>query len=363
MTELTQTLATEPQTPAVTEKPKKHATTRAPTFAELVYAHFDWWRETQKRALKPDTKQRYERVRAAFQAAHGDIVRAYWCSHIESAVVLTEKKSRWPWGSPQCGFHRESDWATQDWPDIAKELHRCDELAVKAKAVLTGVRQRICLNLVMASATHLMSVVDKRTKSSDPEANAKTLADEQRAITAIDKYYREAANGQAQIVYFAGMATVALVISLVCTIWLALSWSIPVAALVAGSVGAVVSVTQRINSGHFDLDYDVGRPYAFFLGGLRPLIGGAFAVILSFAFRGGLLNLPVDSSTKGDHRLALMVVAFLAGFSERWAQDTLAAALPDVGKQKYDPPPSPAAAAAENPAPEDAAITPSTAGP
>jgi hypothetical protein len=155
------------------------------------------------------------------------------------------------------------------------------------------------------------------------------------------------------------MACVALLIALISTIWLAISWSIPVAALVAGSVGGVVSVTQRINSGRFELDYDVGRPYAFFLGGLRPLIGGAFAVVLSFAFRGGLLNLPVDSGTKNDHRLALLVVAFLAGFSERWAQDTLAVAVPDMKKQDDPAPP----AAAEQPCPEETAVTPSTAGP
>ena len=46
-----------------------------------------------------------------------------------------------------------------------------------------------------------------------------------------------------------------------------------VAALVAGAVGAVVSVDPADQQRAFELDYDVGRPYAFFLGGLRPLIG------------------------------------------------------------------------------------------
>ena len=79
------------------------------------------------------------------------------------------------------------------------------------------------------------------------------------------------------------------------------------------------------------LDYDVGRPYALFLGGLRPLIGGAFALAISFAFTGGLLHLPVAAGeSSNDRRLALLVVSFLAGFSERWAQDTLAAAVPQA---------------------------------
>ena len=69
----------------------------------------------------------------------------------------------------------------------------------------------------------------------------------------------------------------------------------------------VVSVIQRINAGKFELDYDVGRPYALFLGGLRPLIGGAFAMAISFAFTGGLLHLPVaagESPTRPPPRAA-----------------------------------------------------------
>ena len=79
----------------------------------------------------------------------------------------------------------------------------------------------------------------------------------------------------------------------------------------------------------FQLDYDVVRPFVQFLGGLRPLIGGAFALAISFAFTGGLLHLPIAATeTSGDRRLALLVVSFLAGFSERWAQDTLTAVVP-----------------------------------
>src|SRR5206468_8204974 len=133
----------------------------------------------------------------------------------------------------------------------------------------------------------------------------------------------QAANGQAQIVYFTGMVSVAAAISLVSLLVLSFDWAGGVAALIAGSVGAVVSVVQRINSGHFELEYDVGRPYAFFLGGLRPLIGGALALAISFAFTSGMMHLPISSTdTQANQRLAIFVVAFLAGFSERWAQDT-----------------------------------------
>ena len=99
--------------------------------------------------------------------------------------------------------------------------------------------------------------------------------------------------------------------------------------LIAGAAGAVVSVVQRINDGHFELEYDVGRPYAFFLGGLRPVIGAAFAVVIASAFTSGIMHLPISSdASDADKRFALIVISFLAGFSERWAQDTLAAAVP-----------------------------------
>jgi len=305
-------------------------------FSELVYAHYDWWRARQAGTLDPATAAAYDSARAAFQARHGEIIRAYWCSHVESAVALTERKRLRGLRPPAFGFHRETDWATKNAPDVAAELHRCDELAVRAKAVLTGVRQRICLELVVSCASHLLSLVDRRAGTQDEEQAAAALERERAAIDKVEAYYCEAANGQAQLVYFAGIATVFLVIAGLAAAWLSISWAAPVAALVAGAAGAVVSVMQRINSGRFELEYDVGGPYAFFLGGLRPLIGGAFAMAITFAFDGGLLHLPVAQGESTDHRrLALLVLAFLAGFSERWAQDTLTSIVPSAAK----PPP------------------------
>jgi hypothetical protein len=242
---------------------------------------------------------------------------------------LTEKKRLRGMLSPVWTFHRETDWATQDLPDIAAELHRCDELAVRANTLLTGVRQRICMQLVVASAAHLLSLADARPSQPDRATAAAALDEERAAIKKAEAYYRDAANGQAQMVYFGGMAAVSMVLSIFAATWLTIGWATPVAALIAGAVGAVVSVIQRINTGRFTLDYDVGGPYAFFLGGLRPLIGGAFALAISFAFTGGLLHLPVAANESTDNRrMALLVLGFVAGFSERWAQDTLTSVLP-----------------------------------
>ena len=50
--------------------------------------------------------------------------------------------------------------------------------------------------------------------------------------------------------------------------------------------------------------------------------------MIAFAFTSGVLHLPLSSDhTDAQQRLALVVLSFLAGFSERWAQDTLAAVV------------------------------------
>jgi len=301
-----------------------------PTFAELVYAHYQWWKAREAGMADSAAAAAYDSALAAFEARHGRVIRAYWCSHVQSAVALTEKKGRLGGlFSPVYCLHRESDWATKNSPDVAAELHRCDALAVRAKAVLTGVRQRICLELVVSCASNLLSLVDARARAGDKEKTAEALKRDHAEISKVEAYYCEAANGQAQLIYFGGIATITILLGGIAAAWLSITWAAPVAALVAGALGAVVSVIQRINSGKFELEYDVGGPYTFFLGGLRPLIGGVFAMAITFAFSGGLLHLPVDKGESTDHRrLALLVLAFLAGFSERWAQDTLTSIAP-----------------------------------
>jgi hypothetical protein len=329
MTEMTQPLVGAPSE-TITVAAQPVSDTHAVTFSEVVYAHFNWWHHREGARRNAHAAQAFDDARVAFEKRHGELVNAYWCSHIESAVALTQKKRLRGALGPMRGFHRETDWATQEFPEVAEQLHRCDELAVRANAVLKSVRQRICMQLVFASASHLLSLVDARAGSTSEAAVADAVAKERAAIDKAEAYYHEAANGQAQMAYFAGMAMVTAVLSIFAAVYLTLAWATPVAALIAGAVGAVVSVVQRINSGKFELATDVGG-YPCFLGGLRPLIGGAFAMAISFAFSGGLLHLPVAAGESTDNRrLALLVIGFVAGFSERWAQDTLTSIVPQA---------------------------------
>jgi hypothetical protein len=293
----------------------------AVTFNDLIYAHFAWFRAARN-GHRSAAEAAYRDTLRRFEAQHGQIVRAFWCTHLESGIALTESNRRLRQNA--LTLHRETDWATRGSPSIAAQLHRCDDLAIRARTVLSGVRQRICLELVAASAGHLLSLVDKATAPDSARDLDAAVKEEAQALDRAERYYRQAANGQAEIIYFAGMATVAVAVSFAALLVLHFQWRVAVAALVAGAVGAVVSVIQRINEGSFRVHYDVGRPYAFFLGGLRPLIGAAFAIAIAFTFASGIIHLPLATTDRADERMALVVISFLAGFSERWAKDTLA---------------------------------------
>jgi hypothetical protein len=330
-------------------EPTDSAPPNALPFAGLAYLHYRWRKalESSSPNLK-SAEEAYKEARLAFEAEHGVIVNEYWCWHVPSAVALTEKPRpkvvSW-FLRPKIAFHRASDWATKDRPDVAEQLHRCDELAVRATQVLSGLRRRICLHLVMTSAAHLLSFVDARAAHESPP---EVLKQEKEALDEAHDYYTGAANGQAQIIYFAGMTVLAVLIgafALLGSLWLNLPGISPdrefYGCIAAGALGALISVVQRINSGQFNLTYDVGRPYIAFLGGLRPVLGASFGLIFYFAVTSEVLNIFTITSENGTKRFfSLLVIAFLAGFSERWAQDTLTSLGQGSGKTDPATPPA-----------------------
>ena len=98
---------------------------------------------------------------------------------------------------------------------------------MRAKAVLTGVRQHICLELVVSCAANLLSLVDARARTGDEEKTAAALEHERAEIDKVEAYYCKAANGQAQLIYFAGIATVTVALGGIAPLWLSISWAAP----------------------------------------------------------------------------------------------------------------------------------------
>ena len=347
----------------LTDSPAAHAPERV-TFPDLVRIHFRWRQallpgsgvsEAQQEVLSVE----YHDALARFEDEHGEMINAYWCADVESAVALTAGKPNTGWlrrllsVSPK--FHRVSDWATKNEPDIARALHDCDELAVRASEVLRGRSRRITIQLVMTSACHLLSLVDARGDN-PPQAHKQAVAAEVRELASVRRSYREAANGDAQLVYFAGMAVGIAALGL---LYLAagsvldaegVNASTIVGCLVAGAIGAVVSVIARVNSGSFALDTDVARGYTLFLGALRPWIGSIFGLLTYFAVTSRFVQIFEVPRDPTDAFYFMCVLAFAAGFSERWAQDTLTGGLTGRGRGTESPPAKRAARESHRPA-------------
>jgi hypothetical protein len=336
------------------------------TFPDLVRVHWQWRKavgdgSTAGPAERAQADVLYHAALAKFEEEHGEIVSAYWCAQHESAVALTAGRPRTGWLrrllSVAPKFHRVSDWATKDDPEIAHLLHQCDELAIRSTEVLRGRARRICIQLVMTSACHLLSLVDAGRSKSNPDAHRVAVAAEKRGLAEVADDYRQAANGDAQLIYFGGMAVGVALLALlyvgggagILRVREDVQDATIIGCLVAGALGAVVSVIARVNSGSFDLDADVARGYTLFLGALRPLIGSIFGVLTYFAVTSGFVEVfkvPPDGLKQF---YFLCVIAFGAGFSERWAQDTLTGGLGGASRKPEAKELKPAAASRAKP--------------
>ena len=323
---------------------------RRVTFPDLVRIHFRW-RYALRHGSRADEAEigqldaDYHAALACFEDEHGRLLSAYWCADVESGVALTAGKPDPGWlrrvFSIAPRFHRVSDWATKDEPDIARALHQCDEMAIRAGEVLRGRSRRIAIQLVMTSACHLLSLVDARGEN-PPQAHKAAVAAELRQLADVRRSYRESANGDAQLVYFAGMAVGIGALGLLYATAGSLldkegvHASTIVGCLVAGALGAIVSVIARVNSGSFSLDADIARGYTLFLGSLRPWIGSIFGLLIYFAVTSNFIQIFKVPADDTDAFYFFCVLAFGAGFSERWAQDTLTGGLTGRGRAKDD---------------------------
>ena len=68
----------------------------------------------------------------------------------------------------------------------------------------------------------------------------------------------------------------------------------------------------------FDVDCELGRKTLRRLGSLRPLLGAAFALVVYLALRSNLVSIGDVVKERTDYFYG--TIAFLAGFSERWAK-------------------------------------------
>lgn len=317
---------------------------RRPTpvsFPELTWAHFKRQEELE---ADPDLysgrhEKLYRRFEAAFEARHGRIVNSYWCRTEASGVALTVKRR--PGVIPDViRLHWATDWTMKDLPELRDFLFRCETLAVRVTEVLRDTSKRIAIQRVFNSMSFILGFAETEG-ARDPAVMTKVVEAQTLELKDIERYYRGAKGRSGQIVYLGGTLLGILpflAIGLIAGIFGAFDAGradvrTGAVCFAAGAVGALVSVTSRMSRHSSLIDPEFGRDTVRTLGSLRPFVGAVFGLMTYFALRSGLVSL-VDSNGKSFS--FYVVLSFVAGFSERFAQDMLLGAAFKPGGSKSD---------------------------
>lgn len=317
------------------------------SFSELVRAHHQWDLSTDPAATEA-VHGRFRQVLRDFEASAGEIVNAYWCREQASAVALTrrevvrEGRLRGRRHGLEYRLHRVSDWVTGETHEIADLLHDCDILAIKASHSLDSVPRAVVMQWLLLVESHLLGFIERhREQPPDPGVAKRFAASERAELRRIEEYYFRAGEKRALMRYVEGMLGFGIVLLL--AVSLATAGALQIfgaldlestgvrefyASAAAGGVGAVISVLMRMSGrGDFTIDHELSRWEVTLAGSYRPLIGSVSGIVVYFLFQTPLM--PLEESA-----LSLpfyVVVAFLAGFSERWTKIVLSGALRTVG--------------------------------
>lgn len=286
----------------------------------------------------PDSAERQQLLRLIpelerlYGAGHGGRVQdTYFSRHIRAGAVLTadnEIHLRYP-----------PDSVAAVSPEFEEAMWRCTSLSRQGFPDMDAVDRHMALRILHSLVVYLLGVLDAQHGGTD----ASRATDRDASIRRIEQSIATANSELDQAAAFieqAGRRTslrrytqampmgVFLVVLLGWALSLAGSEfdrSLTVGILAAGGIGAVISVMARITRGKMDIDPRAGGFAVRLSGAFRPVLGAVFGVALYVVVMSGLapVAVPEDEATQA---YFFYTLAFLAGFSERLAQDVFTAA-------------------------------------
>jgi hypothetical protein len=279
----------------------------------------------------------YRAMLASWEAREGNITSSYFCNNIAAAAVTTDRDRLFSAGNP---YRTKADLP------LYRLITRADHLARFVQDNLVGLQRRASIDEIYAIQTIALACMDDLAGKPAQKAEA---AHELRVVTCAkieadlahaEQYAYSVWQRRAQMAYLEGMgfgvlgvAAVLLAVTLLLPLLLSRYPEIPPRiyyvpwVLLLGAIGAVLSVMQRLTSGNLRLRIDSSLSENRTLGIFRPIIGSAFALALLILVLGGLIPLEVPSGSTPEEvekrAFFLVGIAFLAGFSERFAQDMI----------------------------------------
>jgi hypothetical protein len=313
-----------------------------------------------------EAERRYNEQRSGFESTHGEITDGYLCETGPMAIVLTSQPpSRWEklllFRKERIQIYTDTERLVRAHPEVAHLLHRAEVQYVSVRQALRGLSQRLLVNWLFVWTRDVMI-------SAAPTEGKPAIPFEPHEIRALDREldlmagsYEQAASREAQIVYLGGMLMGVLALcALAVPVGLLLNGTdVPVdltvffGCVIAGALGALISVVTRMSADKFHVRHEVGRGYVQRVAAFRPFIGSVFGLLVYFALAGDVIS-GINVPAGDEKRFAFFLVfAFAAGFSERMVKEVLRSTSSEDEKK-----PAPAGAAgATSPAPRSADAT------
>ncbi len=241
-------------------------------------------------------------------------------------------------------------------PEFETAIWRARRMERKSLLLLGGRSRRVLLEMIYSIIVYMLSVLDatEPPDGTELDADARKVRNERvdsaiesaRAeLTRLDRFVDEAAKRASLRDYLLGIPIGMIACGLL--IYYADGWTHALAGkgledladrarvcFACGAVGGVVSVMARITRReNLNIDSAQGHGVTALAGAIRPLTGAVFGLALFVFVTGGLVPIDVPSE-QWKANLFLASVAFLAGFSERWAQDTIVHSAPSVSLKR-----------------------------
>jgi len=276
----------------------------------------------------------YKNCLAVFEKRYGVIEEVYWGSGGTSGVARTAPQLRVGRRVSSVHVHvgdRVSNvallCAIEDWRT----------LAVKAR-MLSGRPSLQLTERVFTALSNLVSIADRDLSVSDL---AIVLGSQAREFAEANAFYAGNAKRLSYAHYFWGMifgvicngilafGAAEFIMHAVPYFWPGIAISNNYSArafacVIAGAIGALLSVLLRMSGDKFELSAEMGFLKTALIGSFRPFIGAVSGLVLFFAFSAGFVNFfsTNTGSPNTNNFFALGLLALLSGFSERFAGRT-----------------------------------------
>jgi hypothetical protein len=315
---------------------------------------------------KQTAQKYYPLVLQAFESANGRLVNIFCSDELgcyvgQTAPHVLSRFSQFRRGLNVFRTYPPKDPAFHFFYDLTKAgvdgaplLARVQKLANEAPRLVRGPDLADCVGRLYSTSTDLAGVLEESRNISSPSGGHEPVApvtdghqpsttvnvphtksdksphpsrqDDLLAVIAqeLDAVELRYLKTPARSVYFMGAMAgigVATIVTLVVAAFgldnlLLQMW-------LAGAIGGMLSIIQRLNDDKLDVKYEVGPAAVALSGTLRPILGGFAGFLTLLLVLSRIVPLPVGTGSDGYY---LVILAFAAGFAERSVPDIISKA-------------------------------------